>query len=171
VCGGGRGRVHKWGIRLVFGAGALWIVAGGLSYPLALPQLSTWPWNQGWFMFSSDSGWRWRLQIVGAFSDGERREIDVSPWFEVQATPVGGRLQELPRDRATMTALAAYLCASVNRDAPPGKRLRELDVVDWAWPRERGRRVDLDDVPAEWARHRFWIKGFRCEDVGPGVAP
>jgi len=61
---------------------AAWVVVGGFSYPLGL-ELSTWPWNRSWFMFSEDDGSASHLAALGVLADGTREEIDVRPWFRV----------------------------------------------------------------------------------------
>ena len=165
----GCSRVHRRVTRLLLGAGALWVIVDGLSCPLDLERISTWPWNQSWFMFSQDSAWDYRLELRGLFADGGREEIDPGPWFHVRATAMGGRLQEIPRDLPTMSALSAYLCARVNRGAPPGRRLLQLDVVERGWPRRRGRRLRIEEVPESSGTRQVWIHGYRCDPAPVGV--
>jgi hypothetical protein len=159
----GRGRARLWGARFVLVVGALWVGAAGLAYPLDLPRLSSWPHDRGWFMFSSDDGWQYRLVVEGTFADGARREVDLSPWFEVKVTAAGGREQELPRNQESMRALAAFVCAHANAGAAPAARLMEVDVVDWAWPRARGRRLAFDEVAPTALRRTVWIRRYVCE--------
>jgi hypothetical protein len=114
-------------------------------------------------MFSSDDGWQYRLVVDGTFADGARREVDLSPWFEVTVTAAGGRDQELPRNQEAMRALAAFVCTRVNKGRDPATRLIEVDVADWAWPRARGRRLAFDEVPVSALRKTVWIRRYACE--------
>ena len=52
----GCSRRHRTATRILLALGVLWVSAGGFASPLGLDALSTWPWNQGWFMFSAESG-------------------------------------------------------------------------------------------------------------------
>jgi hypothetical protein len=158
----GRERARLWGARFVLVVGALWVGAAGLAYPLDLPRLSSWPHDRCWFMFSSDDGRQYRLVVEGRFADGARREVDLSPWFEVNVTAAGGRDQELPRDLEAMRALASFVCAHVNGPAPAAK-LIEVDVADWSWPRARGHRLAFDEVAVSALRRTVWIRHYACE--------
>lgn len=164
---GGCSRRHRWGTRILLPAGALWVIAGGLSEPLGLPELSTWPWNQAWYVFSSDDGWDYRLRLEGELADGRREAIDPGRWFRVRSTETGGRLQEMPRDRETMARLADHLCARVNAGAPPERRITRVSIVERAWPRARGHRLRDDEVPDRGAVRRVWIDGRRCAEAPP----
>jgi hypothetical protein len=113
-------------------------------------------------VFSADSGWEYHLELEGEYSDGTREAIDPAAWFRVRATALGGRLQEIPRDRETISALAEYVCSHVDREGPPERKLLSLSVVELAWRRPRGRRLQIADVPAGAATRHVWLDGHRC---------
>jgi hypothetical protein len=164
VAGSGCSRRHRRATRILLSLGGLWVTAGGFAGPLQLDALSTWPWNQGWFVFSADPGWEYHLELEGVFSDGRRAEIDPSPWFQVRATALGDRLQEIPRDRETLASLATYVCTRVNQHAPQERRLSRLSIVERAYLRARGRRLRISDVPEPAKTRHVWIDGQRCPE-------
>lgn len=114
-------------------------------------------------MFGWDSGMDSRLDLEGVLSNGERETIDPGRWFRFQATAEGSRFQEIPRNSGTMIALADFVCAAVNRAAPPGRSLSRISIVEHTWPRARGHRVRFEDVAAGAMSHYVWLADHPCE--------
>lgn len=129
------------------------VVYSGFAWPLAYGR-GLWPWNRGWFMFSSESGWDFHLLAEGERLDGGFGPIDVSGLFRV-AVGDGDRFQETPRYVASMKAMAEYLCGKFP--------LRNVSLTDITWRREPGRRVAYTEVPEAKRTVKKWVEKQPCQ--------
>lgn len=130
----------------------LGLVYSGFAWPLRYGR-GLWPWNRGWFMFSSDSGWDYHLVVEGERADGTTGPLDYSRLFRVRVGD-GDRLQETPRNEAAMRALAGYLCTEL--------KVRSVSLTDHSWRRDPGRRLAYTAVPESKRTVKKWVERQPC---------
>ncbi len=128
------------------------IIYSGFAYPLSYGR-GFWPWNRGWFMFSSDNGYDYQLTPVGEMHDGTRAELGVTELFRF-AVGDGNRFQETPRYSERMLEMAKYLCTRYP--------VRAVSLIDHAWRRSPGRRIPLEEVPEKNVTKTVWVDSHRC---------
>jgi|GEM_PF-3724892 len=130
----------------------LCIVYSGFAYPLAYGR-GFWPWNRGWFMFSSDNGYDYELQAIGELEDGTRVDIGVGSIFRF-AVGDGNRFQETPRYKERMQQMAEYLCTRFP--------VRAVTLTDHSWLRTPGKRIPLAEVAPSKIKKTIWVDRHKC---------
>lgn len=145
---------------LLFGL-AVWVSLAGLAYPIHRPR-TVWPWTRGWFMFYRSQPRESRIRAAGAYEDGSRGDLDLGRWFRRKASPRTRRSDEMFRHTVPLTALADFLCAAHNREAPPGHRLAAVSIEEVFWENPRGRRLELSEVPSAGLQAKTWVRDRNC---------
>jgi hypothetical protein len=116
--------------------------------------LSVWPWNRAWYMFSYSDNYLHKILAVGETDRGGQIEIDPARWFRYPVAFDTCRADEVPRQYPVLRALALHLARRHNEESPPDSQVVRVSLVDVAWPAEAGRRVRFADSPP--SRRRTW---------------
>jgi hypothetical protein len=138
---------RAWPAAILAAIAAGTVLWSGFACAAGRWDLSLWPWNRGWYMFSRDDGRAYHLEITGRLEDGSTTALDLGRWFRREAAFDSSRGNEVDRSPASLHALAMYTARRHNATAPPGRRVVAVTVNDLSWPRQPGRRERFADVP------------------------
>ena len=154
-------RKYTWlAVLCLFSGSILWTA---FTANFGYVNLSLWPWNKAWYVFSRAHSKNYQIQVWGIFENGENRQVDMTRWFKY---PVGGtsrRFNEMRRDKPTMTRLANFVCAKINDEGEAtSEKIEKIAVLDALWLKDHHARVAIKTLKNGEISYYYYVRNHPC---------
>ena len=141
---------HRFRCKVVLATLSTVVLISGFSWSLSDVKMrwGFWPlpWST-WAMFTWDNDLFSQLVVEGVLEDGRKVPVEMRRWFKYPVSFHQLRYNEISRYPYSIRRLARYVCHRYNEEAPLGQRIVRITISDVSWPREKGRRPLLEEVP------------------------